>query len=83
MYWDAKKVTPLPDYLLQVELLNGLHGTFDMKPFLDKGIFKQLHDPAYFAQASIEWGAITWPNGQDIAPETIYEAIRQQHSPRT
>lgn len=71
MYWDVKQVEPLEEYRLYVELENGSCGTFDLKPYLDKGVFQELHDVHYFNQVGILFGAITWPHEQDIAPETL------------
>ncbi len=61
----------LPDYRIKVRLSNGNKGIFDVKPYLDKGIFKELKDYDYFRRARIEFGTITWPNEQDFSPETI------------
>ncbi|MGE4532640.1 DUF2442 domain-containing protein [Halomonas sp.] len=77
MYWDVKVVRPEADYLLYVELENGQKGLFDMKPYLDHGIFRELRDRAYFDQVGILFGAVTWPNGQDIAPETLLAELKQ------
>lgn len=77
MYWDVKVVRPQPDYTLYVELENGQKGLFDMRPYLDHGIFRELRDRAYFARVDILFGAVTWPNGQDIAPETLLAELKQ------
>ncbi len=71
MYWDTKFVKPLPDYRIYVEIEDGRKGIFDMKPYLDRGVFRELRDMHYFNQVGIHFGAVTWPNEQDIAPETL------------
>jgi len=71
MYWDVKVVKPLPDYRLYVEIADGRRGIFDVKPYLDHGVFQELRNLAYFNQVSIVLGALTWPRQQDIAPETL------------
>ena len=76
MYWDASVVKPLPDYQIYVGLRNGCKGTFDMKPYLNKGVFQELKSVPYFNQVSILWRAVTWPNEQDIAPETLLAEMK-------
>ena len=71
MYWDTKIVKPLSDYRIYVEVEDGRKGIFDMKPYLDHGVFRELKDVNYFNQVDILFGAVTWPNEQDIAPETL------------
>jgi len=71
MYWDVKTVKPLPDYRIFVETEDGRRGIFDVKPYLDHGIFRELRDTHYFNQVGILFGAVTWPHAQDIAPETL------------
>ncbi len=71
MYWDVKIVKPLSDYRIYVEVEDGRTGIFDLKPYLDHGVFKELRDLAYFNHVGIVSGAVTWPNQQDIAPETL------------
>ena len=75
MYWDAKVVKPLPDYRIYVEDEDGRRGVFDMKPYLDLGVFRELKDEHYFNQVGILFGAVTWPHEQDIAPETLIEEM--------
>ena len=71
MYWDVTKVQPLPDFRIYVETTDGRRGVFDMKPYLDRGAFRELRDVHYFNQVHVLLGAVTWPNEQDIAPETL------------
>lgn len=71
MYWDVKFVKPLSDYRIYVEIEDGRKGIFDLKPYLDRGVFRQLRDVQYFNRVGVLFGAVTWPNEQDIAPETL------------
>ena len=75
MYWDAKVVKPLSDYRIYVEIEDGRRGVFDMKPYLDHGLFRELAGEHYFNQVGILFGAVTWPHQQDIAPETLIEGM--------
>ena len=39
--------------------------------------FEPLRDPAYFAQVFVdEFGAVAWPNGVDLCPDSLYRDIR-------
>lgn len=71
MHWDVKTVKPLADYRIYVELVDGRRGVFDLTPYLDRGVFRELRDRAYFNRVGILYGAVTWPHEQDIAPETL------------
>jgi hypothetical protein len=71
MYWDVKTVKPLPDFRIYVEIEDGRKGIFDLKPYLDHGVFRELLDVHYFSQVGILLGAVTWPHEQDIAPGTL------------
>jgi len=73
---DAKVVKPLPDYRIFVEVADGRKGVFDMKPYLERGVFRELKNVHYFNQVSIVFGAVTWPHEQDIAPETLWAELR-------
>ncbi|TNJ38817.1 DUF2442 domain-containing protein [Chlorobaculum thiosulfatiphilum] len=72
---EVKVVKPLSDYRIYVEIEDGRQGVFDMKPYLDRGVFRELRDEHYFNQVGILFGAVTWPHEQDIAPETLIEEI--------
>ncbi len=44
------------------------------------GIFAPLSDPAYFGSVELdeELGTIVWPNGADMAPETLHRLVGEQ-----
>jgi hypothetical protein len=42
---------------------------------VDGTIFAELRDPSYFCQARVELGAVQWPNGAELAPDAMYDAI--------
>ncbi len=71
-YLKIIKVKPLKDFMLDLVFSNGEHRLFDMKPYLNKGIFKELKNPAYFQEVSIDYGTIKWPHEQDMSPVTLY-----------
>jgi hypothetical protein len=45
---------------------------FDVKPYLDKGIFKELRALSLFNSVKPVLGSIQWQNGQDFCPDTLY-----------
>lgn len=47
-----------------------------MRPYLEHGIFRELKNEHYFKQVGIALGAVTWPNEQDIAPETLLAELQ-------
>ena len=67
----------MTDHRIRVTLSNGKSGIFDVKPYLNRGIFEELKDYDYFRRARIEFGTLTWPNEQDFSPETIEIKMQQ------
>ena len=43
-----------------------------MKPYLGRGIFKALRDPAMFNSVRPFMGTIQWANEADLCPDTVY-----------
>lgn len=64
--------TPLPDARLLLVFHNGERRLFDVSPYLDKGIFRQLRDAGTFARVRVVSGHVEWPGGQDFSPDTLY-----------
>lgn len=68
---DVKTVKAQSGYLLQIELDDGRVGVFDVTPHLEHAGLAALRDPAYFGRVQVLYGAVTWPDGEDIAPDTL------------
>jgi hypothetical protein len=64
-------VEPLENYKLRVKLSDGRKGIFDMSPYLEKGVFRELKDQRYFRRVYAGYGTVVWPHEQDVAPDTI------------
>ncbi len=70
-------VQALSDYRLEIRFADGTAGVVSLKDRLFGPVFEPLKDPAVFAQAKVdEYGAVCWPNGADLTPDALYEAIR-------
>ncbi len=72
MYLAITSVIPINDYNLILTFENGEKRQFDMNPFLDKGIFKELRNIAKFNSVRISFDTIQWDNEADLDPETLY-----------
>jgi len=60
-----------------IEYANGLAGVVDVSPLLAGAIFDRVrNDDDLFREVAIDpMGTICWPDGADIAPERLYEAV--------
>ena len=64
----------LPHWLVEASFNNGEHRVVDFTPLLSSPAFRPLQDYAEFAAGRLEFGTLTWRNGEiDIAPEWVYE----------
>ena len=67
------QVAPRDDFHLELTFDTGERKVFDVKPYLDKGVFRRLQDIQLFKQAYVGGGTACWPQDLDIAPETLYD----------
>ena len=56
---------------------DGTEGTVSFRRWLKGPVFAPLHDLDYFRRFFVDGGTVTWPNGADIAPETLYTAVQK------
>jgi len=68
----VKNVKPEENYTLHLWFANGEEGILDMKPYLDKGIFRDLRDLSVFNSVRPFIGTIQWSNEADLCPDTVY-----------
>ncbi len=73
MYLAITEVEPKEGYKLLLTFENGEQKIFDMSPYLDTGIFKELKDVAIFNSVRVSFDSIEWANEADIDPEVLYE----------
>ncbi|MFW6248362.1 MAG: DUF2442 domain-containing protein [Bacteroidota bacterium] len=73
MYLAIIDVKPLENYLLLLTFENNEKKIFDMKPYLDKGIFSELKDEKKFRSVRVSFDSIEWCNQADLDPEFLYE----------
>ena len=60
------------DYSLDLRFDDGSVRRFDVRPYLEYGIFRELKDKDYFNRVKVAFGTVQWPNEQDISPETLF-----------
>jgi hypothetical protein len=68
----VKEVIPNNNYTLTITFTNNEVKVFDVKPYLDIGIFKELKKLSIFNSVKPFLGSIQWLNGQDFCPDTLY-----------
>ena len=64
--------TYLSGHELKVEFSDGLVKSIDFAPWLKGPVFEPLKDIEYFRGFILDGWTVSWPNGADIAPETLY-----------
>ena len=66
-------VKVLENYELLLTFDNNVKKIKDMKPYLEKGVFKKLKNQEFFKSVKIAYGTITWGENIDLCADSIYE----------
>lgn len=75
----VKSVKPNSDHTITLIFDNEEKRLFDMKPYLDKSVFRELQDLKVFNSVKPFLGSIKWKNGQDLCPDTLYLGSKALH----
>jgi hypothetical protein len=64
--------------VLELAFADGLRGEVDVLDRMRGPVFEQARTLEGFAKATVdsETGTVIWPNGADLAPDTLYERVR-------
>lgn len=76
---QVTQVKPLAGHKLRLWFDDGAEGEVDLSGRRWRGVFAPLADQAFFERVEVdeELGTIVWPNGADIAPETLHSWVAQ------
>lgn len=77
--WRLHAVYPLESYRLYVKFIDGTEGFVDLSSLVKSeqaGIFSKLRNDELFQSVYLDYGAVTWPYGLDLAPDAMYDAIK-------
>lgn len=71
------EVKVLADHRLGLAFDDGSAGELDFSGGVWRGVFEPLAEADYFGKVELdrELRTIVWPNGADIAPETLHEWV--------
>jgi len=73
MYWTVKKAKALADYQMELTFETDEVKIFDMKPYLERGVFKALKNKPLFKKVRVSFGSVAWPGDIDLDPELLYQ----------
>ena len=64
------------EHRIHVVFNDRTEATIDFTSWLAGPVFEPLKDVEYFKKFFVAGGTVAWPNGADIAPETLYDRAR-------
>lgn len=75
---DIIEVRYARGYTVWIKFDDGTEGEVDISRSFHGPVFEPLRDIEFFKQVRVnpDIGTIVWPNGADVAPETLYERVQ-------
>jgi len=79
MLTKIARLQRLGGYRLRLNFTDGSVGEHDFAQLVKEPgpMLEPLRDEAYFARVFLEFGAPTWPNGFDVAPEWLHREMEK------
>ena len=77
MYWDVVQVQSVAPRELRVQFADGLSGVVRIDTSFCTGVFDPLLNDQVIGSAQVSNGVVVWPNGLDLAPDTMYYEIKR------
>jgi len=79
MMIELIRIEPAGARALELTFSDGSHGRWyaDSTIAHDTVLTRPLEDPAYFARAFIEAGALAWPNGLEFAAHSLHADMEE------
>lgn len=59
-------------YRIRLTFSDGMTGVVDFERWLEGPVFEPLRDVEFFRRFFLDGGTVAWPNGADVAPETLH-----------
>ena len=80
--FSIRTVELLGGYRVALTFEDGLKRVVDLEPFLWGPVFDEIRiNPVLFREVRIQDHTIGWPNGADIAPDTLYYGLGPTPNP--
>ena len=78
MHPHIVKVQALEGLRLWLQFSDGLSGEADLAHLGNKGVFQRWNLPGEFEKVQLDpdAGTVVWPGGLDVAPDALYERVR-------
>jgi hypothetical protein len=67
-------------FCIHLTFNDGTEASVDFEAWLSGPVFEPLKRAPYFRKFFLDGGTVAWPNGADIAPETLYHAAQATRS---
>lgn len=71
---SVTKAKYVDGFVLDLTFDDGTRKSVDFSKWLQGEVFEPLKKVNYFKKFFLDGSTVAWPNGADIAPETLYEA---------